>query len=96
MAAEETPNIHSISTRWAYKRVRVSTAPQAQHSPRRGPFRWVGLPKRSNTEKTYVTLSYRPGGGCWVLVEARGRSAAVEGSTALIDLLMEINQSIVS
>lgn len=78
------------STTWAWKRVRIAPAPQAegtvraQRAPLRGLLPW---PRR---KPMTLTIKFRGGKECWYEIRARGRTIRRPGPIALHDLMREL------
>lgn len=80
----------SPSTTWAFKRVKMRSAPQAKGSGRRRRSPLSGLPPHPPRSPLSVTVVYRGGAECWIELRSRGRVVRRPGSVALYDVLREI------
>lgn len=90
MTSEQSSNGRSPSTTWAWRRVKISQAPQAmstasEASPPSGSL--LSWPRR---KPLTLTLVYRGGPEAWWEVRARGRVWRRPGVTALHDLMTEV------
>lgn len=90
MASNDSTNDCSPSTRWIWKRVMVSRAPQARTTARRHAARWRGRARRDPQEWLSLRMKYGGGAEGWVVVDARGVVAPFHGAEAILDVLMEI------
>jgi hypothetical protein len=90
---QPTPEHVFGSTTWAWKRVRISRPAGGQGGSAAKLHRFWGLPPRDPRSPLHLTVKYRGGAECWVEVHARGRIARYVGSTALADLVFEVNQN---
>lgn len=79
-------NTGTPSTRWAYRKVKITRAPKAQGD--RGPqaHNFVGLSRVPAKEPVHLSLVYRGGSEAWWLVTARGRKVMLPGWMALHDV----------
>lgn len=80
------------STTWAYRRVIIRPAPQADRTVGRKAGRWWGIRRVDRAHKLRLEVTYRGGPQCWYLIEARGRHGAFDGGRALHDVIREICQ----
>lgn len=77
------------STRWVWKKVKVTQRPQGTITARRSrSLRGFRVLPRSN-RREYVTIrvKWRGGAESWWLVEARGKNQALPGWMALEDVM---------
>lgn len=83
-------NRGSQSTAWAWKRVKISRAPQANGSASAASTFWFRLSPRNARQPLPITLKLRGGPECWVEVHARGAVGRYHGATAIYDILADI------
>lgn len=86
-------NKRSSSTRYVWRKVKISGGAPEGPAPKAANRRWHGLTPRDPKASLTITVSYKGGAESWWLVKARGRSAAIPGHRALDDALGEICQT---
>lgn len=90
MDDEQVSNERTSSTTWAWRRVRMSTPPQAKSDRERSEAPQGSLLAWPRGKPCTVVLKYRGGPECWVEVRARGRIWRRPGTTALYDIVREV------
>lgn len=91
--ASSGPNEGSPSTTWAWRRVKISRAPQANKGSATKSHRWRRFGRRDPAQAIQVTLAYKGGAQGWVMVSGRGERNVYPGDTSLLDLVLDINQA---
>jgi len=86
-------NTESPSTTWGWKRVKMSRRPQGSGTAARKGVRWKRFGRRDPHQWITVRLKYSGGAEGWVVVDGRGEVNAYHGATALLDLVLDINQA---
>lgn len=88
MPSDETtePYTCSPSTTWAWKKVKIGQAPQAQHHVGRRP----SLSPWPSRKRLHIEVKYRGGAQAWVELRSRGETWRVTGDTAIYDVLVSI------
>lgn len=81
------------STTWAWRRVKISRRPQGTGTAAHQGVRWRRFGRRDPHEWITVRLKYRGGAEAWIVVDGRGETNAYHGATALVDLVLDINQA---
>ena len=81
------------STTFAWRRVKIRTAPQAQAQRGRRPHRWFGCYPWPRSQKLTIVVTDRGGAEAWFLIEARGRRGVFPGHRQLVDVMTELYQS---
>ena len=84
-------NERSVSTTFAWKRVKISRPPEATPAATTKSSRWRRLPRRDSRKPLTVVVKYRGGPECWVEVRARGEVNRYPGYTQLVDLVRDMN-----
>lgn len=87
------PNERTSSTRYEWRKVKISGGAPEGPAPKAAAKRWGGLSRRGSKQPLTLTVTYRGGAESWWLIQARGRSAAVPGHRALDDVMAEINRT---
>lgn len=90
---DSTPNNSSSSTTFAFRRVKISTAPQAGTDSRRRRPHFKGLKRRNPRDPLQVTIVFRGGAECWWELRARGAVLRRPGHNSLHDVLWELQGS---
>lgn len=75
------------STRFEFRRVKITRAPQARTTSAPQALRWRRLPRRDWRKPLTLTISYRGGAEAWVEIHARGDIGRYPGSAQIIDIL---------
>lgn len=90
MPANRNPNTRSGSTTFAWRRVKIASAPQA--SSRSGPsgLHSALVARRDPRKPLTVTIVYRGGSECWWELRARGMVVRRPGHLQLHDVLSEL------
>lgn len=91
MAQDPPLNVRSSSTAalWEWRKVRRPAGGHTNSVPKG--HRWRLLPRRNARTPLAVTLSYRGGPEAWVEIHARGDLGRYPGSTAIADILADLN-----
>lgn len=79
------------STTWVWKRVKISRAPEARVTVAQRASFWRRYRPRNPRDPINVTLKLRGGSECWVEVRGRGSVGRYPGTTAIYDILLDIN-----
>src|SRR5688572_16927230 len=90
MDEPRTPDIRSISTPWAWRRVKIGPAPQANSDRERSEASQGSLTAWPRRRPVTLTLTYRGGPEAFWQIEARGRTWRRPGVIALHDLMVEV------
>jgi hypothetical protein len=78
------------STRYAWKRVKVSPPPAGQTTARRRRSSFLRLPRADRTRPVRIEILYRGGAESWWLVKARGEHQVFPGCVSLDDLMARV------
>jgi hypothetical protein len=84
-------NTRSPSTTFGWRRVKVTSPPQAHGTALRRSTFWRWLPARDPRKPLTIKVSYRGGPECWVEVHGRGGIGRYPGVTQLIDIVRDVN-----
>lgn len=82
----------SVSTTWAYRKIKLRSAPQANSTGRRRRSSRSSLRRRDARERLSIVITYRGGAEAWWLIEARGERWTFPGHRCLHDVLWSINE----
>lgn len=80
----------SVSTTWAWRKVKISRPAGGQDHSAPQARRWRHLPKWDRRRRLTITVKYRGGPECWYEVSARGSMGRFPGHVALHDAVAEI------
>lgn len=87
MAATDDANDCTASTTWVWRRVRVSTPPQAQQNRPSGARSLSKLGVWPRRKTLHLEVKYRGGPEAWYEIRARGVTLRMPGATALHDVM---------
>ena len=82
------------STTWEWRRVKIRRPAGGQNGSAPKALRWYRFPPRNPREPLHLTVKFRGGPECWYEVHARGSSGRYIGSTAIHDIMVEINRTL--
>jgi hypothetical protein len=85
-------NSRTPSATWAWRRVKIASAPQGPTTRDAKHRRWYHLRQRDPREWLTITVKYRGGAEAWYEVSARGERGRFPGHRCLHDVMTEINQ----
>lgn len=86
-------NTRLESTTWEWRRVKIRRPAGGQtDQPPKASF-WRRFPRRDAREPITISMKLRGGPECWIEVHARGSIGRYPGSTALWDVLADINNT---
>lgn len=90
MADVDDGNERTTSTTWAWRRVKIAPAPQANVTASASEATLKGLLRWPRRKPLNITLKYRGGPECWWEIRARGRTIRRPGYIALHDLMRDL------
>lgn len=82
----------SVSTRWAMRKVKIRTPPEATRTARRSRTSKPSLKRRDARDRLNIVIKYRGGSEAWWIIEARGERWTFPGHRCLHDVLWTINE----
>jgi len=85
----DEPNARTPSTTYAWRRVKISSPPQAPRESRRR-RRWIALGNKERRQLIEVRVRYRGGAEDWYEVRARGGVVRVQGSLTFGDVMERV------
>lgn len=92
MSIQQQSDECSVSTTWAFRKVKIRTAPQANGTARRRRSSKLSLRRRDARERLSIVIMYRGGSEAWWVIEARGERWTFPGHRSLHDALWSINE----
>lgn len=93
MPADDDENERTPSTTWAWRRVKIAPAPQAESDAERSESALGSLLPWPRRRPLTLTLRYRGGSEAWYEIRVRGRTIRRPGHVALHDLWREITRN---
>lgn len=83
----------SESTTWRLKVVKIRRPAGGHRDSAAKPLRWRRLYRRNPAEWMHMRVKYQGGGSGWVLVEARGITAAFPADAWLLNVVLDVNNA---
>lgn len=90
MSQDPNTNRCSPSTTWGWRKVKISTAPQANSDSRPKGVNPRSLARRDPRKPLQVTIVFRGGAECWWEIRARGVVLRRPGYWAIHDVMTEL------
>lgn len=91
MAIVRKGNDSSASTRYELRMVKITSPPEGRGRSGAKRLRWLSLPRRNWHLPLTLTMRYQGGPCARIEVKTRGDAWSYDGTTALIDVLYDIN-----